>query len=72
MVEDWGMTSAIAGRFCTKKDKLLDSKATASEAFLECIPPGDFRMHSARSFPANVKSSAKVFAVRLVRCLFWD
>ena len=31
--------------------------------------PGDFRIQSARSFPANVKSSAKVIAVRLVLCL---
>lgn len=32
-------------------------------------PPGDFRIHSAKSAPAKVNNSAKVLAVKFVLCL---
>ena len=58
-------TDRIAEKICHIISSILKPYAV-----LRSTPrPGDFRMHSAKSVPARVNSSAKVFAVRFVRCL---
>ena len=58
-------TDRIAEKTCHIISSILKPYAV-----LRSTPrPGDFRMHSAKSVPARVNSSAKVFAQRFVRCL---